>query len=37
MPIAFWLSMIGWPRPLRAVVQTNGCCCGPEKIGPPCG
>ena len=29
-----WLSMIGWPRPARAVVQTKGCCCGPEKIGP---
>ena len=24
----------GWPRPDCSVLHTNGCCCGPEKIGP---
>ena len=36
MPKWSWLSTIGWPeRPAveggRAVVHTNGCCCGPGE------
>jgi hypothetical protein len=35
MPMPAWLSTSGKPRPsCVCVLQTNGCCCGPEKIGP---
>ncbi len=33
-PIPDVLSASGAPRPCPTVLQTNGCCCGPEKIGP---
>jgi hypothetical protein len=34
IPAPSWLSTSGNPRPAVWVLQTNGCCCGPEKIGP---
>ena len=34
MPTPSWLSTSGKPSPSVWVLQTNGCCWGPEKIGP---
>jgi hypothetical protein len=35
MPMPLWLSTCGKPSPWVVwVLHTNGCCCGPEKIGP---
>ena len=34
MPTPSWLSTSGKPSPAVCVLQTNGYCCGPEKIGP---
>ena len=33
-PMPCVLSASGRPRPCETVLQTNGCCCGPEMIGP---
>src|SRR5512138_205200 len=34
LPMPSWLSTSGWPSPFSTVVQMNGYCCGPLKMGP---